>query len=89
MTIGCDSRFFQHVLGTIPGTFKKNCNLEIVRHCTVRTMSNEDGVPPTQETTGDSEANRQRDNGYVSMNLPNYLINPPKKGEDANFLSNM
>ncbi len=52
-------------------------------------MLNEDGIPPTQETTGDSEANTQPDNEYVFTNLPNYLINPSKKGEDADFLSNV
>ena len=52
-------------------------------------MSNEDGIPPTQETTGDSEANRQPDNEYIFANLPNYLINPSKKGDDADFLSNV
>ena len=52
-------------------------------------MSNEDGVPPTQETTGDSEANTQPDNIYVFTDLPNYLINPSKKGEVTDFLSDV
>ena len=52
-------------------------------------MSNEDGVPPTKETTGDSEANTQPDNIYVFTDLPNYLINPSKKGELTDFLSDV
>ena len=52
-------------------------------------MSSEDGDPPRQPTTADSEANDEPENVHVVTHLPNYLINPSKKGDTTNFLSNV
>jgi len=52
-------------------------------------MSNEDSDPPTQPTTADSEANNEPENVHVVTHLPNYLINPSKKGDVTDFLSDV
>ena len=52
-------------------------------------MSDEDGIPPMQETTNNSEADDQLDGIHIFTELPNYLINSPKKGEVTDFLSNV
>ena len=51
--------------------------------------SSEDGDPQTKPTTADSEANKEPDNLHVATHLPNYLINPSKKGEATDFLSDV
>ena len=52
-------------------------------------MSSEDDDAPTHPTMADSEANDEPENVHIITHLPNYLINPFKKGDTTNFLSNV
>ena len=53
-------------------------------------MEDQNGKAPSQSTTIDSEAHAEPTNLHALEHLPNYLINPSKKDEDAgDFLSDV
>ena len=66
-----------------------HCDVDIVWHFTVRTISDEDDILPMQEITYNSDANGQPNGMYVDTELPNYLISIPKKEEVTDFFHDM
>ena len=64
--------------------------VEIVFIFTVLIMDNQNGNSPLQPTTIDSEDNEEPHDLHALGNLPNYLINPSKKDDEAdNFMGDV